>query len=424
MDEGDEELYNLKVKKKNMNTTSVRIKFRRSSVDGKEGALYYQVIHNRIVRQIGTDYHLHATEWRKDDERIIPSKDCNDERSDYLRELTDRIRNDRLRLARIISGLNNNGVDYTADDVVHHYNELTSRWLFLSYMQSIVKQQKEQGHARTSETYAATMKSFMAFRNGKNLSWDSITPALVKSYEAWLRAKGLSLNTTSFYLRILRAAYNRAVNEGLTIDRHPFDQVYTGVAKTVKRGISTDDIAKLLRLDLSASPSKAFARDIFMFSFYTRGMSLVDIAKLKTNSIRNGVLTYQRSKTGQRISVKWRDEMQTIVDRHHRQGSDRLLPIITEETDLRKRYDTALHCINYNLKNIGEAVGLSIPLTMYVARHSWASAASQSDIPLHVISQCLGHDSERTTRIYLSGIDVNQMDEANEKVIRKLGTDV
>ena len=403
-----------------MNTTSVRIKFRESTVDGKEGTLYYQVIHNRVVRQIGTDYHLRSGEWQEDEGNIVLGKGNTNKRKDYLRELAERIRSDRLRFARIVSELDNNGIGYTADDVVAKYNELTSRQSVHIYMQSIIRQQKTQGRVRTSETYAATMKSFMAFRKGKDISWDCVTPALVKSYEVWLKAKGVSQNTVSFYMRILRAVYNRAVNEGLATDLHPFGQVYTGVAKTAKRGISTADIAKILHLDLSASPSRAFARDIFMFSFYTRGMSLIDIAKLNTDNIKNGVLTYQRSKTGQRISVKWRKEMQSIVDRYHQQGSDRLLPIVTQETDIRKQYDTALHNINYNLKKIGETVGLSIPLTMYVARHSWASAASQSNIPLHVISQCLGHDSEHTTQIYLSSIDVNQMDEANEKIIRKL----
>ena len=403
-----------------MNTTSVRIKFRESYVDGKEGTLYYQVIHNRVVRQIGTDYHLYSGEWQEDGGNIVLGKGNTNERKDYLRELAERIRNDRLRFARIVSELDNNGIGYTADDVVAKYNELTSRQSVQVYMKSIIKQQKAQGRVRTSETYAATMRSFMSFREGKDISWDCVTPALVKSYELWLKAKGVSLNTISFYMRILRAVYSRAVNEGLATDQYPFGQVYTGVAKTAKRGISTADITRVLHLDLSASPSRAFARDIFMFSFYTRGMSLIDIAKLKTDNIRNGVLTYQRSKTGQRISVKWRKEMQAIVDRYHKQDSDRLLHIITQETDIRKQYDSALHNINYNLKKIGEAVGLSIPLTMYVARHSWASAASQSNIPLHVISQCLGHDSEHTTQIYLSSIDVNQMDEANDKIIRKL----
>ena len=264
----------------------------------------------------------------------------------------------------------------------------------------------------------------MTFREGKDISWDCITPALVKSYELWLKAKDVSLNTVSFYMRIFRAVYNRAVNEGLTTDQHPFSHVYTSVAKTAKRGISTSDITKIMKLDLSAAPSKAFARDIFMFSFYTRGMSLIDIAKLKSDNIKNGVLIYQRSKTSKRISVKWRDEMQVIVDRYHQEGSERLLSIIKTETNIRKQYDTSLHKINYNLKKIGETIGLSIPLTMYVARHSWASAASRNNIPLHVISQCLGHDSEHTTQIYLSSIDINQMDEANEKIIRKLKRNV
>ncbi len=403
-----------------MNTTSVRIKFRESSVDGKEGTLYYQVIYNRIVRQIGTDYRLFPAEWREEEETIVLGKGDNSARYAYLHELAEQIKNDRLRFMKIIGELDNNGLVYTADDVVSRYNDLFSNQSFQAYMECVIKQLVEQGRIRTSETYRATMRSFMAFRNGKDITWDCITPTIVKAYEAWLKAKGLSLNTTSFYMRILRAVYNRAVNEGLTADLHPFNKVYTGVAKTAKRGISTDDIAKILCLDLSTSPSRAFARDIFMFSFYTRGMSLIDIAKLKTNNIKNGILTYYRSKTGQRISVKWRKEMLAIVDRHHQEDSDRLLPIVKQENDIRKQYDTALHNINYNLKKIGEAVGLSIPLTMYVARHSWASAASRNNIPLHVISQCLGHDSEHTTQIYLADIDVNQMDEANEKIIRKL----
>ena len=403
-----------------MNTTSVRIKFRESTVDGKAGTLYYQVIHNRVVRQIGTDYHLRSEEWQEDEGNIVLSIGNTNERKEYLRELAERIRNDRLRFARIVSELDNNGIGYTTDDVVAKYNELTSHQSVHVYMQGIIGQQKAQGRVRTAETYAATMKSFMAFREGKDISWDCVTPALVKSYEVWLKTKGVSLNTVSFYMRILRAVYNRAVNEGLVADLHPFGQVYTGIAKTAKRGISTSDIARILHLDLSAWPSRAFARDIFMFSFYTRGMSLIDIAKLKMDNIKNGVLTYQRSKTGQRISVKWRKEMQAMVECYHQQGSNRLLPIITQETDIRKQYDTALHNINYNLKKIGEAIGLTIPLTMYVARHSWASAASQSNIPLHIISQCLGHDSEHTTQIYLSSIDVNQMDEVNDKIIRKL----
>ena len=181
-----------------MNTTSVRIKFRESKIDGKEGTLYYQVIHNHVVRQIATDYHLRSCELREDEGNIVLGKGNTNERKDYLRELAERIRSDRLRFARIVSELDNNGIGYTTDDVVAKYNELTSRLSVQVYMQSIIRQQKAQGRVRTSETYAATMKSFMAFRKGKDISWDCVTPALVKSYEVWLKTKGVSLNTVSF----------------------------------------------------------------------------------------------------------------------------------------------------------------------------------------------------------------------------------
>lgn len=154
-----------------MNTTSVKIKFRESTVDGKEGALYYQVIHNRMVRQIGTDYHLYSSEWQEEGENFVLSKGTNTERNAYLQELAERIRNDRLRFARIISELDNNGIGYTADDVVAKYNELTSRQSFQIYMQCIIKQQKSEGRIRTSETYTAAMRSFMAFRESKDISW-------------------------------------------------------------------------------------------------------------------------------------------------------------------------------------------------------------------------------------------------------------
>ena len=142
-----------------MNTTSVKIKFRESMVDGKEGTLYYQVIHERMVRQIGTDYHLRSGEWQEDEGNIVLGKGNTNERKNYPCELAERIRNDRLRFAKIVGELDNNGIGYTADDVVAKYNELTSRQSFQIYMQSIIKQQKAQGRVRTSETYAATMRS-------------------------------------------------------------------------------------------------------------------------------------------------------------------------------------------------------------------------------------------------------------------------
>ena len=76
--------------------------------------------------------------------------------------------------------------------------------------------------------------------------------------------------------------------------------------------------------------------------------------------------------------------------------------------------------INTKLKWIGKALNTPVPLTMYVARHAWASIAKSKNIPLSVISEGMGHDSENTTRIYLASLDTSIVDKANRVIIKSL----
>lgn len=228
------------------------------------------------------------------------------------------------------------------------------------------------------------------------------------------------MNTVSFYMRILRATYNRAVDKGVIRQRFPFKHVYTGVEKTVKRAISFKVIRQLKEMDLSHSQSMEFARDMFMFSFYTRGMSFVDMAFLKKTDLNNGMLTYRRKKTGQLLSIRWEKCMQDIVDKYPGNYSTYLLPIIIHiRKDERLQYKNSICLVNRRLKEIGKKLGLVHPLTMYVARHSWTSVARGKHIPLSVISEGMGHDSEKTTLIYLAALDTTVIDKANMVVLRE-----
>lgn len=162
------------------------------------------------------------------------------------------------------------------------------------------------------------------------------------------------------------------------------------------------------------------ARDMFLFSFYTRGMSFIDMAYLKKTDLRNGVLSYRRSKTGQTLSVQWESCMQQILDHYPSRGdSEYLFPIIRHSlSDKRRQYKNSLARINRNLKELGRVIGLSAPLTMYVARHSWASIAHSEGIPLSVISEGMGHDNEKTTQIYLASLEHSVVDKANRKILK------
>ena len=289
------------------------------------------------------------------------------------------------------------------------------------FSRKLVGQLKRTSKHRLSETYTSAVNSFLRFRGEQgSVRLDEIDETLIKAYEHYLLNDcGLCRNTTSFYNRNLRAIYNRAVKQGLITDRHPFTQVYTGVDKTTKRAVSIDTIKRIKNLDLTQDAALAFARDLYMLSFNLRGISFVDMALLETKQLKNGYLTYFRQKTRQRLEIKWEKQMQEIVDRHHVRDSRYLLPILAENgNDTRHQYLKALHRMNAQLKKIGKMVECPIPLTTYTARHCWASAAYRLSIPTPSISQALGHDSEKTTRIYLSALDNKVVDEANQVVIR------
>lgn len=286
------------------------------------------------------------------------------------------------------------------------------------FMQENIDRMHRLGKVRTGETYTCTLNSFMRFRQGKDVLWKDFDADLTASYEAYLKSTGVSMNTISFYNRILRAVYNRAVEKGFTKQVFPFKNVYTGVEKTIRRGLPIKTIRNIRNLDLSHCPSLDYARDMFLFSFYTRGMSFVDMAYLKKNDLKNGILTYRRKKTGQRLCIRWERDMQDILEKYHiSQESPYLLPIIHKTgKEERKQYNNALHLVNKKLKFIGSILQLSIPLTMYVARHSWATVAKSKNIPLSVISEGMGHDSENTTLIYLASLNTEIIDKANKLI--------
>lgn len=419
--------------------TSIKVKFRPSTVTGNEGTIYYQIIHERKVRQFLTEYKVLPAEW--DERRAMVTTTPENVRKSLVLTIRDRIQSDRNRLIRIDRRLDADGMPYTADDIIDEYRRYTLEYSLFNFMKSIIVKLKEIGKIRTSETYKSTLNSFKKFRNDEDILLDCITSETMEGYEAWHKKRGVTPNTISFYTRILRAVYNRAVEQDIIEDRRPFRHVYTGIDKTVKRALPLAVIKKIKALDLSLTPSLAYARDMFLMSFYLRGMSFIDMAFLKKRDLKNGIVTYRRRKTGQRLAIGWTKEMQAILDKYPENATDYLLPIIrrpgtneqstsspnkrkqsvyTRDMQERYAYRNAGYRINRHLKQIAGMVGVTIPLTLYVARHSWASAAKAKGIPLSVISEGMGHDSETTTQIYLAALDTSAVDRANSLILKSL----
>lgn len=288
------------------------------------------------------------------------------------------------------------------------------------YMEHRIELLKRQERVRTAETYQSTLNSFKLYRQGHDLALSDITAEMMRSYQEYLLHKGLTLNTVSFYMRILRSVYLAAVKEGLCNDQHPFDQVYTGIAKTTKRALSLDEM-RAIACYQPKDKGETMARDMFMLSFCLRGMSSIDMACLRKSNLKSGLLTYQRRKTGQTLTIAWTKEMEELAHRYPSANGVHLLGLVdSTKGNERAQFKQWQRTLNYFLGKVGQALGLKERLTMYVARHSWASIAKEMDVPISVISDGMGHNSEKTTQIYLTSIDANRIDQANDVIIHAI----
>lgn len=316
-----------------------------------------------------------------------------------------------------------------------------SRKGFLAFLNSEIERQRQNGHISVANNYSSAAHSFSRFLKTKKkveLSFKKMTSMLVSDYEAWLQTCGLCRNTTSFYIRALQSIYHKAVHQNLVEDRRPFCGTYRGVARTAKRAIDASEICQLSTLDIRSAllstgdyePGKRldnmqhqleFARDIFIFCFCARGLTFVDLAHMRKSDVTGNLLVYVRRKTKQRIEVQVEPMMQAVIDRYP-SGTDYLLPILTKTGNMEavyQQYRYALGRYNASLETLGMMLG-GLKLTSYVSRHSWASAARQQNVPLSVISQSMGHDSEKTTEIYLKSLECNVINKTNHDLLNNV----
>lgn len=395
--------------------TTVKVKLRPSTIEGKAGTIYYQITHRRIIRQITTDIHILSKYWNATQQRIVSSA------SDII-TFQYRIDSDLLLLQSVIKTLEASGSEYTVDDIVKQYRIGSNHVFILAFMQEQIDYLRRCNRYGTAKNYEKTMSSFGEFLGNVRLPLSAMTEQVITDYNAFLVQRGLVRNSVSFYMRVLRAIYNKAVRQRLIEQQHPFTEVYTGIDRTRKRAVSESIIAQLHRLELEPGSPLALCRDMFIFSYCTRGMAFVDIAYLKKSNLQNGMICYARRKTGQLLSVRIEPSIQRIIDRYSGTDSPYVFPILTsfDATEAYEQYQVALNTHNRLLGRLSEMLGCGCKLTSYTSRHSWATAARNHNVPISVISQGMGHTSEQTTQIYLAMLENSVIDEANKTIIGDL----
>lgn len=411
----DKRVLTLNQQKTKMTSIKARLNRTRLGVDGMY-PLVIQVIRGRVKREISTPFRLSADEFDARREVAIP-RSRSKSRILELRRISEYLIYIKEELESLVCSLSERG-DFSADDLIRAYRSRNDLSRFFVYAGYRISELECSGRNGTAANYRAAVSAFSRFLDNRDLSFDELTVKTLEGFIECRRKQGNSANTILFYIRQLRALYNKASDEGYVhACVNPFVKIRLKGEATPKRAVSRKEISRIVDFDLAGRHEHlGLARDLFMFSLYSRGMSFVDMCYLTRENLNGDMLVYRRRKTGQWLRVKVEAPLRALLRKYAAADSLYLLPMLRGD-DSYGGYRYIQRRLNKRMRELGDLLGFGFPLTFYVARHTWATLAHDKGIPMAVISEGMGHTSEKTTRIYLAEMNHRVIDKANRAVM-------
>jgi integrase/recombinase XerD len=277
--------------------------------------------------------------------------------------------------------------------------------------------------------YTQTRNHIKSYYGNNELRFDQVNYSFLKGFESFLMARNVKKSTISVYMRTLRTVYNTAIKAGLCPEEdYPFfsriNQNGYSLAslkhQSQKRAIDIEQV-RLIKDHLLLPKTKLFDyRNYWLFMYYCRGMNFSDIADLEWSDIIEGRLQYHRNKNNRAYNIKLIDEAIEILDYYKGKGSGNyVFPIHKTMENTEKRYKEAkltLKEMNKQMNGLAKQLEIDANLTTYVARHTWATGLKNKGYPISIISEGLGHSSEKTTATYLKQFENSVLDDAGKDV--------
>lgn len=323
-----------------------------------------------------------------------------------------------------------NSEEFTASSLINEQKEEIRAKTVEEFYLSLIEDLKQKGRIGNSYAYLNSYNTLRNFNKGKKLNYtfSHIDVSFCKKFEDWMRSKGNKDTTLSYQFRTLRATYNKAIEAKIVArEKNPFIEYRLSHfnTKTIKRALSKNDILKLINANCNGqSKLRQLTHDLFSFSYLCGGISFVDIANLTRQNIVEDRLIYQRQKTHGNINLLLSKEASTIIAKYstYQQEAEYLFPILhckRHITPMQKsnRVHKICHQVNTELRAFAKELGITAEVTTYVARHSFATILKKSGVNIGIISQALGHQDIKTTQIYLSKFDNEQVDDAMKNLL-------
>ena len=285
-----------------------------------------------------------------------------------------------------------------------------------------IREKRLAGKHNTADLYRTTRNWICAFLGRRNLLFPEITPGLISRFVAYLQSAGLRVNTVNTYLSNFRSIYNQACRDGLlpACVVSPFAYLNLKRERAGSRALGNESLREIVTLK-SEEPDLACVIDYCTFAYLSCGMPFADMARLTTANLYGEEIVYRRKKTGTLIRVGITAGMRRLINKYADASSPYLFPILSPGREVgHEEYKAILRSYNNSLKKIGRALSRPIHLTSYVFRHTWATNALRKQVPLSIISQALGHTSEKTTRFYLASLEQSELNRANARVTEEV----
>ncbi len=329
----------------------------------------------------------------------------------------------------LLLNMETENTNYTTENFKSILKVTTQKVSVLSYFENTIENFKKAGKIGNARIYADSKRALFKYRKGKDLNFNDIDVSFLKKFEQHFKERGVTGNSISVYMRTLRSLYNMAITEKCAkLENYPFKEYKVSAlfSETDKRALTKEQIQLIINLKIEKKSKLILAKNLFLFSYYNRGINFIDIAFLKWGNIQNGRITYVRAKTGKKFNIGLSEASLKIIDYYKSKKEinpdEYIFPIINTEKHITasqkdNRTKKVNKMVNKDLKEIATLAKIDFNLTTYVARHSYATVLKRSGVSTSVISEALGHDSEKTTQIYLDSFDNAVIDEADKLLV-------
>lgn len=409
-----------------MNTTVEAICYRSKKLSDGKSPLMLRLTKSRKRKYISLHFSIDPIYW--DFKKNKPKRNCPDKEV-----ITAIVEKAVLIYRKQVNEFLVKGDEFTLNSIVIKASNPNLKMTFGKYFDEYISKlllEDRVGYAKSCKELKSSIEQFY---KTLDFSFSDIDINWLKDYEFWLRKRNNSENTLGIRFRTLRAIYNKAIIDSVAkVESYPFNNYKVSKLheKTAKRAITREIIKEIVSFDISTIPEEKhenlqLSRDIFIFSYLGCGINLTDIASLSYGNIIDNRVTYNRQKTGKLLNFSLQPLASEIIERYRNPSAklnDYLFPILNSSkyitaTQKRDRIKKFNNLINSSLKLIGNKLNIPIKLTTYVARHSFATVLKRSGVSTAIISESLGHSSEKVTQIYLDNFENNQINDAMKNLI-------